>query len=236
MKSIAIMQPYFLPYIGYFQLIAAVDQFVLLDDVNYITRGWVNRNQLLLDGAAHKFTVPLQGASQNRLICDLKLVEETSWRDRLLRTIHQAYRRAPYYFQVIVMLERMLNYPALKLDEFLRNSLEEVVRYLSLEVQIVNTSRIYQNSQLKGQERILDICRQERADRYINPIGGVDLYDRTTFLKQDIPLFFLRPRPTTYSQGCAEHIPWLSIMDVLMFNDKSALRQLLTERDLVRSF
>jgi WbqC-like protein family len=233
MKTIAIMQPYFLPYIGYIQLLAAVDKFVVLDDVNYINRGWVNRNRLLLNGVAHTFTVPLRGASQNRLICDIELVGEKSWRGKLMRTIRQAYGHAPCYAPIFALLERVVNYPSVRLEEFLLNSLREIVRYLSLEVEIVSTSRVYKNAHLKGQERILDICLQERADAYINPIGGLDLYDRTSFLEQGIQFSFLRSRPVIYPQGKNEYVPWLSILDVLMFNEPSAVRQLLVEIDLV---
>lgn len=233
MKTVAIMQPYFLPYIGYFQLLAAVDKFVLLDDVSYINRGWINRNRLLLNGAPHNFTVPLRGASQNRLICDIELVNEEGWRARLLRTIQQAYGKAPCYLQVRPLLEDVINYPSVRLDDFLRNSLRETLRYLSLEVEVVNTSRIYENAYLKGQDRILDICRQERADVYVNPIGGTELYDREKFLAQGTKLCFLRSRPLAYCQGRAEHVPGLSILDVLMFNDPHAARKMLTEMDLV---
>src|SRR5512140_19777 len=105
MKSIAIMQPYFLPYIGYFQLMAAVDKFVVFDDVNYINRGWINRNRLLLNGGAHTFTVPLRGASQNKLICDIELAEDDGWRDKLLRTISQSYAKTPCYAEVAPLME-----------------------------------------------------------------------------------------------------------------------------------
>lgn len=233
MKSLAVMQPYFLPYIGYFQLLATVDKFVVFDDVNYINRGWVNRNQLLLNGSAHMFTVPISGASQNKLICDISLVSGPNWRDKLVRTIRQAYGKAPCYAQVSVLIERVINYPARKLDDFLLFSLREVARYLSLEVEIVNTSRIYKNSHLKGQDRILDICRQEQAGRYINPIGGQGLYDKATFMAHGLQLQFLRPRPISYPQGNGEFVPWLSILDVLMFNEQTDVRQLLTEIDLV---
>ncbi|ADE10844.1 WbqC family protein [Sideroxydans lithotrophicus] len=232
MKTIAIMQPYFLPYIGYFQLMAAVDKFVVFDDVHYINRGWVNRNRLLLDGAAHTFTLPLRGASQNRLICEIELVGEPGWRDKLLRTIRQAYAKAPCFAEVFALMERLITFPAVRLDEFLLNSLREVAGYLALEVEIEGTSRIYRNSHLGGQERILDICRQEHADIYINPVGGEDLYDRASFRQQGIQLKFLRSRPVSYAQGKGEFVPWLSILDVLMFNPQPEARQLLAEMDL----
>lgn len=232
MKTIAIMQPYFLPYIGYFQLMAAVDRFVVFDDVHYINRGWINRNRMLLDGSAHTFTAPLQGASQNRLICEIELVGGHIWRDKLLSTIRQAYGKAPCYAPVSPVIERLVNYPTIRLADFLLNSLREIVAYLALEVEIVSTSSFYNNSHLKGQERILDICRLERADRYINPIGGVDLYDRGSFMEQGTELRFLQSRPISYPQGRNEFVPWLSILDVLMFNAPAAVRQLLTETDV----
>jgi hypothetical protein len=233
MTKIAVMQPYFLPYLGYFQLMAAVDKFVVFDDVNFINRGWVNRNRLLLNGEAHVFTVPLRGASQNRLICELELADEQCWREKLLRTVQQAYGRAPCYAQVSLLLEKIINYPSVDLARFLLNGLREVSQYLCLEVEMVSTSRVYQNANLKGQERILDICRREGADAYINPIGGVELYDRTNFLEHGVRLQFLQSRTVDYVQGKGEHVPWLSIMDVLMFNKPDTVRRLLTEHDLV---
>lgn len=233
MRTLAIMQPYFLPYIGYFQLMASVDKFVVFDDVHYINRGWVNRNRLLLNGAAHTFTLPLQGASQNRFICDISLVEGQVWRDKLIRTIQQAYSKAPCYAETMVLVERVIRYPSSNLDAFLLNSLHEVAKYLCLEVVIESSSRIYQNSSLSGQERILDICKQEKSQTYINLIGGEALYDRARFEEQGVQLKFLRARQVSYSQGKREFVPWLSILDVLMFNTQSQVRQLLSERDLL---
>lgn len=233
MTKLAIMQPYFLPYLGYFQLLAAVDKFVLFDDVNYIQRGWINRNRLLINGAAHIFTVPLQSASQNRLICDITLFEERAWRDKLLRTLRQAYARAPYYRCVAKLLERVIDHPTLQLDHFLLNSLREVMSYLSLETELINTSRIYGNASLSGQDRILDICIKEQANYYINPIGGTALYQREAFLKHDIALQYLQSRPISYPQGKNTPVSGLSIVDVLMYNSPLVVRQFLTEKDLV---
>ncbi len=226
------MQPYFLPYIGYFQLMAAVDTFVLFDDVCYINRGWVNRNRILLNGAAHMFTVPLRGASQNRLICEIEIAEPLLWREKMLRMFHQAYARAPQYSVVMPMVERIFRFPSLKLAEFLRNSLQEVALALGLPVRVVESSRIYQNDRLKGQDRILDICAREHADTYINLPGGADLYDAGEFARRGLCLQFLQPRPLTYRQDRADHVPWLSIVDVMMFNSAAAVQEALQGRDL----
>lgn len=229
--KLAIMQPYFLPYIGYFQLIDAVDKFVIFDDVNYINRGWINRNRLLLNGSEHMFTIPLRGASQNKLICEIELADE-GWRNKMLRTIQQAYSKAPCYEDASELMANIINAPVNRLDDFLFNSIKAVAGYLDIEAEIERTSRIYRNAHLKGEERILDICRQEHATVYVNPIGGTELYAKERFQEQGIQLSFLRPRPITYSQGKGEFVPWLSILDVLMFNERSAVRELLAERDV----
>ncbi len=229
---LAIMQPYFLPYVGYFQLMSAVDKFVILDDVNYINRGWVNRNRLLLNGTAHMFTVPLRNASQNRLICDIELVDGQIWREKMIRTLRQAYGKTPSFPHIFGLFEQIINHPCLHLDEFLVNSLHKIATCLSLRVEIVNSSRIYGNTHLKGQERILDICRQEHAEIYINLIGGKDLYDAARFSEQGTRLSFLQPRPVNYPQGKGEFVPWLSILDVLMCNAPDTMSRLLLEYDL----
>lgn len=232
-RRLAVMQPYLLPYIGYFQLMAAVDRFVIFDDVNYIQRGWINRNCILLDGKAHRFTLPLRDASQNRPICEIERVDDPAWAQRLLRTLHQAYARAPQYKTVIPLLERVLSHPALQLADYLRHSLELVHAYLGLDCELVSSSSIYGNAALKGQERILDICRQEGAAVYVNAIGGAAIYAAEEFDARGISLRFLRPHLTRYPQWGAPHLPWLSIVDVLMFNSQAELRVLLTEADLL---
>lgn len=224
------MQPYLLPYIGYYQLLACVDRFVVFDDVNFISRGWINRNRILLNGQPYLFTLPLAGASQNRLICEIELHESTArWREKFMRTVRQAYGAAPQYAAVAPVLERVLWASERGLSAYLCRSLREVSGYLDLGCEIVESSRCYGNAQLKGQQRILDICRQEAAGCYVNLPGGAALYSPEAFAEQQIELRFLQPREQAYSQGGPDHIPWLSIIDVLMFNSVSEVRRLLNE-------
>lgn len=102
------MQPYLFPYLGYFQLIQAVDKFILLDDVNFIKRGWVNRNRILVNGKDHLFSLPLQRASQFKKINDLKLADYPGWRNRFFKTLTHAYRQASQYEPVMKMLHQAL--------------------------------------------------------------------------------------------------------------------------------
>lgn len=229
---LAIMQPYFLPYIGYIQLVNAVDKFVLYDDVNFINRGYINRNNLLMNGKPLLFTIPLQNASQNRLIREITLTEDKSWQKRLLKTVEQSYRKAPHFETIYPMFAELLAYESENVGDYCLNALQTVCDYLEIGTEIVPSSTIYRNTHLKAQERILDICRQEKASHYINPQGGMELYDRNIFAENGIRLSFLKAKLTPYPQFKAPFVPALSILDVLMFNTVYEVRELLKDYEL----
>lgn len=230
--SIGIMQPYFLPYIGYFQLMAMVDKFVVFDDVNFIQRGWINRNRLLMNGAPYTFTIPLSHASQNKLICDTHIAE-TNWQPKLLRTIEQAYIKAPQFPQVFELCHRIILCNSSSLSAFVLNSLRLIANYLNLQVTIIPSSKVYGNNELCGQERILDICHMEKATAYVNLIGGVKLYEQQRFHENGIKLFFLRSQNTEYRQFSSLFVSSLSILDVMMFNDVASIKSHLKNYDLI---
>lgn len=231
--TLAIMQPYFLPYIGYFQLMQAVDRFVVYDDVAFINRGWVNRNQILVAGKAHLFTIPLREASQNKKIREIQLDESTKWREKLLRTVEQSYKKAPQFEPAYALLSQVLGTPAESIADLARNGLEAVNAYLGIQTEVIPSSTVYENEHLKAQERILDICLKEGATRYINPTGGRDLYDKTIFSEAGIDLFFIQSKRENYFQKSPEFVPWLSILDVLMWNEVDQTRGLLGGYELV---
>ncbi|GAB4045227.1 WbqC family protein [Spirosoma litoris] len=231
--TLAIMQPYFMPYIGYMQLMSAVDTFVLYDDVAFINRGWINRNRLLINGQEYLFTVPLKDASQNKRINEVHLADDPKWRSKLLKTIEQGYRKAPYYQTVMPLTEKVINFTTDSIADLVYFSLVELNQYLGMTTRLVQSSTIYANEDMKAQARILDICRQENAQRYINPIGGTELYDKPTFDQAGIQLNFIKSNRVEYPQFKNEFVPWLSIIDVLMFNDVATVRTMLTEYELV---
>ncbi len=231
--TLAIMQPYFLPYIGYMQLMSAVNTFVLYDDVAFINRGWINRNRLLINGQEHLFTVPLKDASQNKRINEVHLADDPKWRSKLLKTIEQGYRKAPYYQTVMPITEKIINFATDSIADLVYFSLVELNQYLGLTTRLVQSSSVYGNAELKAQERILDICRHESATGYINPIGGIELYDKPTFAQSGINLNFIKAKRVEYPQLKGDFIPWLSIVDVLMFNDIPTVRTFLGEYELV---
>jgi hypothetical protein len=231
--TIAIMQPYILPYVGYLQLMAAVDKFIIYDDVNFINRGWINRNRMLVNGQDFMFTVPLKNASQNKLINEIELSDDTKWREKLLKTIEQAYKKAPQFGTVYGLIEQIINNKSEKVTDFVADSFVVLNDYLEIKTEIVRTSAIYNNTQLKAQERILDICKQEQAQHYINPIGGMALYDRAFFEESHIKLNFIQSKPVHYQQFKNQFVPWLSILDLLMFCDVPTIKAFLLEFELV---
>lgn len=232
LMKIAVMQPYLFPYIGYFQLMVAVQKFVVFDDVHFINKGWINRNNILINGKPHLFTIPLKNASQNRLIKDIEIVEANGWRGKFFKTLEMGYRKAPYFTQVFTLVEKIMQVEKENISQLIVRSLQVINDYLSIEARIVTTSAVYQNEHLKGQSRIIDICRREGADHYINPAGGKDLYDHATFEQNQLQLSFIKSLPIRYQQFDHDFVPWLSMVDVLMFNGKEQVRALLANHIL----
>jgi hypothetical protein len=231
--KVAIMQPYLFPYIGYFQLIKAVDKFIVLDDVNYINKGWINRNNILINGKSNMFTVPLKEASQNKLINEIEISGDLKWKDKLLRTIEQNYKKSPYYNSFSPVLFEIINNENKNLSEFIYFSLIKINEYLGIDTSIIPSSSIYNNQDLKAQNKIIDICLKESADTYINPIGGVELYDKHEFEKNNLTLFFIKSNDIQYKQFNNDFVPWLSILDVIMFNSKDQIHDYLDNYSLI---
>lgn len=231
--KVAIMQPYFLPYIGYFQLINAVDIFLIYDDVNYIKRGYINRNSILVNGAANLFSISLKDVSQNKLINEISIDTESSWKKDLLKTLEHSYKKAPHFEVVFPLVESIINHPETNLAKFIANTLREVCNYLHIDTKIIVSSEIEKDNSLKGQDKILEISKKLKADEYINAIGGMELYDRNAFSNEGIALNFIKTQPINYSQFKNEFIPWLSIIDVMMFNSSNDVKTLLNRYELV---
>jgi WbqC-like protein family len=232
--KIAIMQPYFFPYIGYWQLIHAADCFVIYDDVNYIKGGWINRNRILINGEPTYVTASLHQASPNKLICDTYLQPSPVWRNKLIRMVENTYRKSPCFAEVFPVIEQLVRHETDKLSDYLSYQLQALAAFIGIKTEFMVNSRRYKNNDLSGQERILDICKREGATTYINPQGGQSLYDHASFAESGIDLKFLIPSSTIeYKQFGSVHVPWLSIIDVMMFNSKSKLHTLLNRHELV---
>ena len=223
--KLGIMQPYFMPYIGYFQLMKAVDKYVVYDDVNYIKGGWANRNHILINGEKEMFTVTLQKASQNKLFNEIVIGDDFK---KLMKTLQMNYSRAINFDQTMVLMERIISFPNKQLAVFIANSFREILSYLSVETEILMSSEIPKDNSLRGKDKIIQICEILGADTYYNAVGGKNLYDQEEFREHGITLNFVDSLPQVYSQlHTREFVSGLSMVDVLMNNTKDEFNLLL---------
>ncbi|GIW68024.1 MAG: hypothetical protein KatS3mg096_892 [Candidatus Parcubacteria bacterium] len=229
--KLAIMQPYLFPYIGYFQLVNTVNKFIFYDDVNFIKNGWINRNRILIQGKAHYITIQLKNASSFKPICEIEFNDNTK---QIIKSIYYNYKRAPFFHEVFKIIEGALIAKTNKISELAINSIKSVCEYLKIETQFEISSIYYHESiNLTKENRIIKICKKNNADTYINPIGGIELYNKDDFKKQGIELKFLKTKDIIYKQFDNEFVPNLSIIDVMMFNSKDEIKKMLNEYELL---
>jgi len=230
----AIMQPYFMPYIGYFQMVYAVDAFVFYDDVNYIKQGWINRNRILINGESRFITVPLIQAGSFKMIKDTEIDYRRNELVKLLKAIELAYKKAPFFEEIFPLTAQILEKEYINIAELAKESIVRVSDYLSITTRFYTSSTDFPESRgLDKAERLQAICKKINAEKYINAIGGQELYSKEEFFKEVIQLQFIKSLPIAYKQFGNEFVPWLSILDVLMFNSKEEVKKMLTQFELV---
>jgi len=234
MKSIAIMQPYFLPYIGYFQLINSVDEFVIYDNIQYTKKGWINRNRILVNGNDKIITLPIKKDSDYLNVNDRVLAD--SWNNekkKLLNLINTSYKKAPHYDKVYPVISSIFELPNTNLFEFILDGLQLLNSYLRIDTKITISSHVNIDHTLKGRDKVIAICKKLNADTYINAIGGQELYSIDDFKNEGLNLKFVKSPHLNYKQYKNEFIPWLSILDVLMFNKRQDVTDYLNKYTLV---
>ena len=225
--KIAIMQPYFMPYLGYWQLMNAVDQYIIYDDVNYIRGGWINRNRILINDQVRYFNIPVLGGSQNKKINEIMMDNNEALIKKRLQTLEFAYKRAPYYNDVYPLMKEILLCGEKNLSKYLLNSFFVLSKYLDMTTKFVISSTIEKDNSLKGQDKILSICRALKATEYYNAIGGRELYSFEAFRQKGICLKFLKSQDIRYKQYNGIFHEDLSIVDVLMFNSQESVKEML---------
>lgn len=218
------MQPYFFPYLGYFQLINSVDKFVIYNNIKFTKKGWINRNRILVNGTDHLISLPLKKDS-DFLNIDQRYLSN-GWfleRGRMLNRIREAYKNAPYFNQTFDFIEGLLNNSELNLFEFIFSTINQICQKLNIKTEIVISSSIKIDHSLKSADKIIGICKQLNATDYVNSIGGVGLYSKETFAENGLVLKFINSKTTAYLQFNDQFVPKLSIVDVMMFNSQEEI-------------
>lgn len=227
---LGIMQPYFFPYLGYWQLLANVDKYVVYDDVTYIKGGWINRNNFLINGQKNLLTMQLEKANSYTLIKDIAIKDDFV---KFLKTIEMGYKKAPFFEDIFRLLKDICQCPDKKLGQFLFNSHIKICEYLGIDTELILSSSFDKHTELKGKDKVISICKQLGADEYINAIGGQELYDKKEFAENGIRLNFLQANLREYSQLKNEFVAGLSIIDIMMFNSKEEIKEMLNDFKLV---
>ena len=232
--KIGIMQPYFFPYIGYFQLINAVDKFIIYDNIKFTKKGWINRNRILVNGKDDYITIPLKKDS-DFLNIDQRFLSDSFEEDKikLLRKIKDTYKKAGYFADVYPLVESIINNEEKNLFGFVYNSILEICKYLGIKTEFIISSKIKIDHELKSEHKVLELCKAVGATYYFNPIGGVELYSKDKFKSNNIELNFIKSGSIEYLQFDMPFVPWLSIIDVMMFNSKEQIGSMLNFYDLI---
>jgi len=218
------MQPYFFPYIGYFQLINSVDEFIIYDNIQYTKKGWINRNRILVNGSDKLITLPIKKDSDYLNVVERELA--SSWdtdRQKLLNVIKTSYHKAPFFKEAYALVEQCLMTTESNLFNFIYNSLEKINSYMGITTPMIKSSSVDIDHALKSEQKVIALCKKRAATTYINAIGGVHLYDKDRFKQQGLNLYFIKSDPVTYNQHNSNFVPWLSIVDILMFNSKESV-------------
>lgn len=232
-KTIAIMQPYIFPYIGYFQLINAVNEFIIYDNIQYTKKGWINRNRILVNGKPEYVSIPLKKGS-SYFDVNQRFISESFDKEKMLRKLQSVYVKSPFIDKVFPIIEKIIFYEEQNLFKFIFNSLDIICNYLGIKTKIIKSSSIKINHDLKSESKVKEICKYLKSDIYINPIGGLELYKKENFTKEGIELFFLKPNLEEYDQfEGVEFVPGLSIIDIMMFNSPEQIKTMLNQYTLI---
>jgi hypothetical protein len=230
---VSIMQPYYFPYLGYFQLIAACDVFVLYDDVQYSKGGWANRNRILVDGRVAWLTLPVNAAPLGSSYRQKTYLLSARQRAVHLACIESAYRKAPQFDRTFPEIAVIMAFEDERVAVFNANLIQHLVRFLGIARPLPLASTIPNEPPARGQERIIAICRRLGAERYLNAIGGTALYQETAFAASGMDLRFLKPVAKPYPQSAPGFTPFLSIIDVLMNNPLQDVQAMLGDGEII---
>lgn len=232
--TVGIMQPYFFPYIGYWQLISRVDIFIVYDNIQYTKKGWFNRNNILINDKKTLFTIPLKSDSDYLDVKDRFLAVDTHKQiSKILAQIENSYKKAPYFTEVFPLLREIFLYDEKNLFNYIYNSIIFICNYLDISTKICVSSTIKIDHSLLSQNRVLALTKALNANKYINPIGGINLYNKDDFHKEGIELAFLESEVPKYKQFKEQFEPNMSIIDILMFNSKEEISVMLYKFKLI---
>ena len=230
--KLAIMQPYFFPYPGYFSLIKNADKWIFNDEVQMIHKGWVERNRILKqNGGWHYIRMPLVKHKYTTLIKDVRVRTHEDWQRKILAQLGHYRKSAPHYYQVISFLNEVFKKKFDCLTHQNAYLLQMTCAYIGFEMkyEVLSEMDIDFRYIKAPDDWSLNICKALGYDHYLNPILGKSFYDRNKYEKNEIQLDFLRFNEPPYKQFNDEFISGLSIIDIMMFNTPDEINTMLDD-------
>jgi len=225
----AVMQPYLFPYLGYYQLVYAVDKFVFYDDVTYIKGGYINRNNICSNGMPQRFTIPVPGMSSNILINKLSFDRNVK---KQLKSIEQAYAKAPFFKDVFPIVRSVFTAEQRNVEYICRLSITKVMDYLHIDKSYYYSSELCYERHVPAANKLVNMSKTLDSNEYINSPGGKSLYDKGYFLEHKIKLNFIEIGDYKYNQNSNVFVPHLSMIDILMWNSRDEIIELLKKYKL----
>jgi hypothetical protein len=225
----AVMQPYLFPYIGYYQLVYASDYFIFYDDVSFIKQGYINRNNILVNGKQQRITLPVTGASSNTNINELTFQNSR----KLIKTLEQTYRKSRYFQEVFPSIKRILELENRCVSRINYLSIKYVFDYLGIDKIFQFSSKLDYSREMNRSDRLIEMTKVNSCEQYINSLGGYELYDKIYFKSHGVRLSFLEAGIFEYGQGVDDFVPYLSMIDILMHCSKEEIIAMLQSYKLV---
>ena len=217
------MQPYFLPYLGYFQLIQNSNIFIVADEYQFTTRGWINRNRAILNNQISTFTIPVSAAGKK--INDKMIADMESTRS-LKRRMIQSYKNSPNFADTVLLLDSIFSLNDVSLEVYIHNSIQHICKYLKIDTRILKLSELNYNRNLEGEDRVVSICKNLGATKYLNPEGGKNIYNGESFARAELELEFIEHKPIEYVQNFPGFTPRLSVVDsIFMLNSRITMEE-----------
>ena len=226
--KVGIMQPYFFPYIAYWQLINHVDRYVVFDDVAYIKGGWINRNRILQNNRIQMITIPLDHSSSFKMINEIYVTSNYKARKKIIRCIEYSYKKSSFFSDVMSIIEKIIM-ESKTIAEMNYRAILMINDYIGIETEIILSSSMKKEEGLLGEDRVIHICKKLNGDEYINALGGKSLYSLNRFRENGIELSFLKRGDIEYNQNGDAFVSDLSIIDILMNCEKDSIKNMLNK-------
>ena len=234
--KLAIMQPYFFPYIGYFSLLEAADLFVIFDTVQFQRKSWMTRNKIItVKGESTYIKLPVKKAPLNTLINQVLINHEIDWKTTLFNQL-LVYKKAPFYTKTMDIVGNILNTDTNKLIDLNKNSLLQIANYLKLdcEISVFSEMGLTVKEVNNADEWALNISKALNAGEYINSPGGVSFFNKQKYKDHEIALRFIKNNLKRYKQYHLDFVPGLSIIDVMMFNSVEEIHKMLGDYEEIQ--